>query len=80
MHLLSSVCTFEDCSHQFLTECHGLQNLAIALGAMLALSLPTLCGAIPLSLAVSLHEASTLLVALNSLRLLYRRDKLALAA
>ena len=53
-----------------------LQNLALAVGAMLALSLPVLCGAIPLWIAVALHEGSTLLVALNSLRLLYGKDRI----
>ena len=48
-----------------------MQNLALAVGAMLALSLPVLCGTIPLWVAVALHEGSTVLVALNSLRLLY---------
>lgn len=55
---------------------HALQNLVLAVGAMLALSLPVLCGAIPLWTAVMLHEGSTLLVALNSLRLLYAKDKI----
>ena len=66
------------CFHELVNN-SGMQNLVIAMGAMLALSLPTLWGAIPLSLAVGLHEASTLLVALNSLRLLYRKDHLAAA-
>lgn len=42
----------------------------------MALSLPVLCGAIPLWVAVALHEGSTLLVALNCLRLLYRGDRI----
>ena len=46
------------------------QNLALAVGSMLALALPSLLGAIPLGAAVALHEGSTLLVALNCLRLL----------
>lgn len=46
------------------------QNLALAVGSMVALALPSLLGAIPLGAAVALHEGSTLLVALNCLRLL----------
>lgn len=53
-----------------------MQNLALAVGAILALSLPVLWGAIPLWTAVALHEGSTLLVALNCLRLLYSKDKI----
>ena len=45
-------------------------NLALAAGSILALVLPTVLGFVPLWLAVMLHEGSTLLVALNSLRLL----------
>jgi hypothetical protein len=46
------------------------QNLALAIGSIAALSLPTVLGWVPLWFAVMLHEGSTLLVALNSLRLL----------
>lgn len=46
------------------------QNLALAAGSILALALPTMLGWVPLWFAVMLHEGSTLLVALNSLRLL----------
>ena len=44
------------------------QNLAIAAGSVAVLALPALCGFLPLWLAVALHEGSTLVVALNSLR------------
>lgn len=47
-----------------------LQNLALALLSVVVATLPTLAGLFPLWLAVTLHEGSTLLVALNSLRLL----------
>jgi len=47
-----------------------LQNVALAAGSILILALPTVLGFIPLWLAVMFHEGSTLLVALNSLRLL----------
>lgn len=46
------------------------QNLALALASVAVATLPTLAGMFPLWLAVTLHEGSTLLVALNSLRLL----------
>ncbi|KAL4859036.1 putative cadmium/zinc-transporting ATPase HMA1 [Chlorella vulgaris] len=46
------------------------QNLILAVGSIAALSLPTVLGWVPLWFAVMLHEGSTLLVALNSLRLL----------
>ncbi|KAI8469228.1 MAG: hypothetical protein J3K34DRAFT_459478 [Monoraphidium minutum] len=46
------------------------QNLALALVSVVVATLPTVAGLIPLWLAVTLHEGSTLLVALNSLRLL----------
>lgn len=49
------------------------QNMALALGSIAALALPVLAGWLPLWVAVTLHEGSTLLVALNSLRLLHVR-------
>lgn len=49
------------------------QNMVLAAGSVLALVLPTVCGLVPLWLAVSLHEGTTVLVALNSLRLLAAR-------
>jgi len=51
------------------------QNMALALGSIAALALPVLAGWLPLWVAVTLHEGSTLLVALNSLRLLHVRPK-----
>lgn len=47
-----------------------VQNLALALASVAVATLPTVAGVFPLWLAVTLHEGSTLLVALNSLRLL----------
>lgn len=47
-----------------------VQNLAIALGVIGLLLAAALAGAIPLSVAVALHEGSTVAVALNALRLL----------
>ena len=46
------------------------QNLVLAVGSIAVLALPMLLGAIPLWVAVACHEGSTLLVVLNSLRLL----------
>ncbi|KAG2449827.1 hypothetical protein HYH02_005350 [Chlamydomonas schloesseri] len=50
------------------------QNLTLALVAMAAATLPTVAGFFPLWLAVTLHEGSTLAVAVNSLRLLLPTD------
>ena len=44
--------------------------MCLALGSIAALALPVLLGWLPLWVAVTLHEGSTLLVAINSLRLL----------
>jgi len=46
------------------------QNLAIALGVILLLIIGTLAGKVVLSFAVFFHEGSTVLVAMNALRLL----------
>lgn len=46
------------------------QNLTLALGVILLATTPALLGIIPLWLAVILHEGGTVLVGLNSLRLL----------
>ncbi len=48
------------------------QNVALAAVAIVGASLPALLGWIPLWLAVVLHEGSTVIVGLNSLRLLKR--------
>jgi Zn2+/Cd2+-exporting ATPase len=46
------------------------QNLVIALGVIAMLVIASLFGVIPLSIAVVLHEGSTIVVVLNALRLL----------
>lgn len=46
------------------------QNLTLALGVILLATTPALLGLVPLWLAVILHEGGTVLVGLNSLRLL----------
>lgn len=47
------------------------QNLAIALGTVLLMVSFSLLGKVPLTLGVMVHEGSTVLVCLNSLRLLF---------
>ncbi len=48
------------------------QNIALALGVILLTTTPALLGWVPLWIAVILHEGGTVLVGLNSLRLLRR--------
>ena len=50
------------------------QNLVIALGTVLVMVLASLGGLIPLSLGVMAHEGSTVIVCLNSLRLLLGKN------
>jgi Zn2+/Cd2+-exporting ATPase len=52
-----------------------LQNLGIAIAAMLVAAIPAVSGLVPLWLAVALHEGSSVLVALNSCRLLVMRPQ-----
>ncbi len=47
------------------------QNLAVALGAVAVMVAASLFGRVPLALGVAVHEGSTVLVVLNSLRLLF---------
>lgn len=47
-----------------------IQNMILAAGSIAVLALPTILGFVPLWLAVMFHEGSTLLVAVNSLRIL----------
>lgn len=51
------------------------QNLVISLGTVVVLAGFALFGAVPLTLAVVGHEGSTVLVVLNSLRLLFGRKE-----
>lgn len=50
------------------------QNLTLSLGVILLATTPALLGVIPLWAAVLLHEGGTLLVGLNSLRLLRQKQ------
>lgn len=51
------------------------QNLALSLGAVITMAIASLFGVVPLTLGVLTHEGSTVLVCLNSLRLLFVREK-----
>jgi Cd2+/Zn2+-exporting ATPase len=46
------------------------QNLAISLGVVVVMVVATAFGAVPLAVGVIAHEGSTVVVCLNSLRLL----------
>ena len=50
------------------------QNLAISLGVVIIMVLATALGAVPLAVGVAAHEGSTLVVCINSLRLLFGRN------
>jgi Cd2+/Zn2+-exporting ATPase len=51
------------------------QNLTISLGVVIIMVIATAWGAVPLSIGVAAHEGSTLIVCLNSLRLLFGRNR-----
>lgn len=51
------------------------QNLAISLGTVVLMIVASLAGVVPLTLGVLAHEGSTVLVCLNSLRLLFLREE-----
>ncbi len=50
------------------------QNLTISLGVVIVMVVATAFGAVPLAVGVGAHEGSTLVVCLNSLRLLFGRN------
>jgi Zn2+/Cd2+-exporting ATPase len=50
------------------------QNLAISLGVVIVMVIATAVGAVPLAVGVGAHEGSTLVVCVNSLRLLFGRN------
>ncbi len=50
------------------------QNLTISLGVVVVMIIATAIGAVPLAVGVAAHEGSTLVVCLNSLRLLFGRN------
>ena len=50
------------------------QNLTISLGVVIVMVIATAFGAVPLAVGVAAHEGSTLVVCINSLRLLFGRN------
>ena len=50
------------------------QNLAVALGVVIVMVMATVFGAVPLAAGVAAHEGSTVIVCLNSLRLLFGKN------
>jgi len=50
------------------------QNLAISLGVVVVMVIATAFGAVPLAIGVAAHEGSTVIVCLNSLRLLFGKN------
>jgi len=51
------------------------QNLTISLGVVVVMVIATAFGAVPLAVGVAAHEGSTLVVCLNSLRLLFGKNR-----
>jgi Zn2+/Cd2+-exporting ATPase len=51
------------------------QNLTISLGVVVVMIVSTAFGAVPLAVGVAAHEGSTLIVCLNSLRLLFGKNR-----
>ncbi len=51
------------------------QNLAVSLGVVAVMVVATAAGSVPLAVGVAAHEGSTLVVCLNSLRLLFGRNR-----
>ena len=51
------------------------QNLTISLGVVIVMVIATAFGAVPLAVGVAAHEGSTLVVCLNSLRLLFGTNR-----
>ncbi len=51
------------------------QNLAISLGVVVLMAVASIVGVVPLAVGVAAHEGSTVVVCLNSLRLLFGRNR-----
>jgi Cd2+/Zn2+-exporting ATPase len=51
------------------------QNLAISLGVVVLMAIASVCGIVPLAVGVAAHEGSTVVVCLNSLRLLFGKNR-----
>ncbi len=52
-----------------------LQNLVISLGVVVLMAIAAIFGVIPLAVGVAAHEGSTVVVCLNSLRLLFGKNQ-----
>ena len=50
------------------------QNLTISLGVVSVMVIATALGTVPLAIGVAAHEGSTVIVCLNSLRLLFGKN------
>jgi Cd2+/Zn2+-exporting ATPase len=50
------------------------QNLAISLGVVVVMAVASSFGIVPLAVGVAAHEGSTVVVCLNSLRLLFGKN------
>ena len=50
------------------------QNIAISLGSVIIMAVASLSGIVPLTLGVLTHEESTVVVCLNSLRILFAKE------
>ena len=51
------------------------QNLSISLGVVVVMVIATAIGTVPLAIGVGAHEGSTLVVCINSLRLLFGKNE-----
>ncbi|MDF3058547.1 MAG: heavy metal translocating P-type ATPase [Rariglobus sp.] len=51
------------------------QNLAISLGVVVLMAVASVVGVVPLAVGVAAHEGSTVIVCLNSLRLLFGKNR-----
>jgi Cd2+/Zn2+-exporting ATPase len=51
------------------------QNLTLSLGVVVVMVIATALGAVPLAFGVAAHEGSTVIVCLNSLRLLFGKNR-----
>jgi len=51
------------------------QNLAISLGVVVLMAIASIFGIVPLAVGVAAHEGSTVVVCLNSLRLLFGKNR-----
>ena len=63
-------------AHRLSRRAKGIirQNLTISLGVVIVMVIMTAFGAVPLAIGVAAHEGSTLVVCINSLRLLFGKN------